>query len=59
MTGDPVVRNHFRQREGVRNRFCLPYDRDSLIFASCLVEQQPVLATRIFRSTPGKPLNAD
>lgn len=56
MTGDPVIRNRFRQREGVRNRLRLPYDRDSLIFASCLVEQQPVLATRIFRSTPGTPL---
>jgi hypothetical protein len=56
MTGDPTVKSRFRQREGVRNRLRLPDDRDALIFASCLVEQQPVLATRLFRSMPGTSL---
>lgn len=53
---DPAVRNRFMAREGFRNRLRLPEDRDSLLFASCLVEEQPVLATRLVRSEPGSPL---
>lgn len=53
---DPAVRSRFMAREGLRNRLRLPEDRDSLLFASCLVEEQPVLATRLVRSEPGSPL---
>ena len=53
ITGDATVVRRFRQREGVRNRYRLPVDRDALRFSSCLVEDQPVLATRFIRSKPG------
>ena len=56
ITGDGAVRQRFRAREGVRNRLRLPGDRDSLVMASCLVEHQPVLATRLIRSMPGSKL---
>lgn len=56
MTNDPVVQNRFRQREGYRNRLRLPEDRDALRFAACLVEEQPILATRLVRSAPGSAL---
>jgi hypothetical protein len=53
---DPKVQDRFMGREGVRNRLRLPADRDALVFGSCLVRQQPVLATRLFRSAPGSLL---
>jgi hypothetical protein len=53
---DPTVQSRFMGREGVRNRLRLPADRDALVFASCLVRQQPVLATRLYRSAPGSLL---
>jgi len=56
MTADPAVRSRFQQREGLRNRKRLPDDRDALVFASCLVRQQPVLATRLFHARPGSLL---
>jgi hypothetical protein len=56
MTSDPKVQSRFQSREGFRNRFRLPGDRDALIYATCLVRQQPVLATRLFRSEPGSLL---
>lgn len=56
MTADPAVQSRFQQREGFRNRLRLPADRDALIFATCLVRQEPVLATRLFRSEPGSLL---
>ncbi len=56
ITSDPAVQSRFKQREGLRNRLRLPVDRDALILATCLVRQQPVLATRLFRSEPGSLL---
>lgn len=56
MTSDPVIQNRFQQREGLRNRLRLRNDRDALVFASCLVKQQPVLATRLYQSEPGSLL---
>jgi len=56
MTEDTRVRSRFQQREGLRNRKRLPEDRDALVFASCLVRSQPVLATRLYRSEPGSLL---
>jgi len=56
MTADPAVQSRFQQREGLRNRLRLPDDRDALVFASCLVKEQPILATRLFRSDPGSLL---
>ncbi len=53
---DPKVQARFMDREGLRNRLRLPTDRDALVFGSCLVRQQPVLATRLFRSAPGSLL---
>lgn len=53
---DPAVQDRFMGREGVRNRLRPPTDRDALVFASCLVREQPVLATRLFRSDPGSLL---
>ncbi len=53
---NPAVQDRFMARESVRNRLRLPADRDALVFASCLVRQQPVLATRLFRSNPGSLL---
>lgn len=56
ITNDPVIWSRFKAREGFRNRMRLPQDRDAMIFATCLVRQQPVLATRLFQSTPGSLL---
>lgn len=56
ITSDAAVQSRFQQREGLRNRLRLPNDRDALVFASCLVRQQPVLATRLFQSEPGSLL---
>lgn len=56
LTSDPKVQSRFQWREGFRNRFRLPTDRDALVYATCLVRQQPVLATRLFRSEPGSLL---
>ncbi len=56
ITADNAVQRRFEQREGLRNRLRLDGDRDALVFASCLVRQQPVLATRLFQSKPGSQL---
>lgn len=56
ITADAAVQSRFQQREGRRNRLRFPSDRDALVLASCLVRQQPVLATRLFRSNPGSLL---
>lgn len=56
IVADPAVRDRFKMRESFRNRLRLPVDRSALIFASCLVREQPVLATRLFRSEPGSLL---
>jgi hypothetical protein len=56
ITRDPAVKTRFNAREGVRNRLRFRGDRDALVFSSCLVEQQPVLATRLMRSRPGSTL---
>jgi hypothetical protein len=56
ITADAAVQGRFQQREGLRNRLRLPNDLDALVFASCLVRQQPVLATRLFQSEPGSLL---
>jgi len=53
VTANPEVQSRFRQREGFRNRLRPPIDRAALILATCLVRQQPVLATRLFHSKPG------
>jgi hypothetical protein len=56
ITSDPAVQSRFKQREGFRNRLRLPVDRDALILATCLVREQPVLATRLFHAEPGSLL---
>jgi hypothetical protein len=55
-TDDLAVRNRFRRVQSPRNALRLETDRNALVVASCLVRSQPVLATRLFRSTSDSPL---
>ncbi|KQR81392.1 hypothetical protein ASG07_13265 [Sphingomonas sp. Leaf343] len=55
-THDPEVRERFRNREIPRNRLRIGGDREALVLTSCLVREQPELATRLIRSAPGSAL---
>lgn len=55
-TQDSVVRQRYRQREYARNRLRLPNDRNAWLVTSCLVREQPELATRLTRALPGSDL---
>ncbi|WP_221364128.1 hypothetical protein [Sphingomonas jinjuensis] len=55
-TQDPVVQQRYRQREYARNRLRLPADRNAWLVTSCLVREQPELATRLTRAQPGSNL---
>ena len=55
-TGDPAVRQRHDARERPRNRLRLPGERTAFSVASCLVREQPVLATRLVRAPAGEPL---
>lgn len=55
-TQDAAVQERYRLREYSRNELRLPSDRNSWLFTSCLVREQPVLATRLTRSQPGSAL---
>lgn len=55
-TFNPAVRGRFRQTETVHNRYRQDPERSGFIFAACLVQTQPVLATRLVRARQGDDL---
>jgi len=55
-TQDPATRERYYLREGARNAKRLPTDRDAWVVTSCLVRQQPVLATRLVKAEQGTEL---
>lgn len=55
-TQDPAVQERYRLREYSRNGLRLPNDRNAWLLMTCLVRDQPVLATRLVRSAPGSQL---
>ena len=55
-TFDPVVRTRFRKVETDHNRYRQNPEKSGFVVAACLVQTQPVLATRLFHAPQGSDL---